>query len=258
MKTRIKEFAESLGIDDVGFVSALDYESLRSPELQSIFSDVKSIVVLAFKEPSSCESSNMQIAMNGRLDLMEFTRTCNYKMVRFIEKTFKAKAMSVPASYPMEMSYKTMGSVGEVSLRHAAVAAGLGTFGRHNLVIHPKLGTRVVFTAILTNLQMTSDDKIRENLCINCDACIKSCPAGALNEIGKTDVIKCIRNSQPYGIGGAIRFWTKFIDSNPDDQKKMIKDVEFWKLYQAGFIGFQYFCWNCMKSCPVGTDIRQE
>lgn len=256
MKERIKEYALSLGIDDLGFVSASDYKSLRSPKLESIFPDVKSLVVLAYKEPSSCESSNMQIAMNGRLDLMEFSRTCNYKMVRFIEKEFKGKAMSVPASYPMEMSYETMGSVGEVSLRHAAVSAGLGTFGRHNLIIHPQLGTRVVFTAIITNLEIPSDQKITQDLCLHCDLCVKNCPAGALNEEGKTDVIKCIRNSQPYGIGGSIRFWTKFIDSAKEEQKKMIKDVEYWKLYQAGFIGFQYFCWNCMKFCPLGQDSK--
>jgi hypothetical protein len=37
-----------------------------------------------------------------------------------------------------------------------------------------------------------------------------------------------------------------------EEQKKMVKDVHFWRLYQAGFIGFQYFCFNCIKSCPVG------
>jgi hypothetical protein len=35
------------------------------------------------------------------------------------------------------------------------------------------------------------------------------------------------------------------------EQKKMVRNVNFWRLYQAGFIGFQYFCFNCFKSCPV-------
>ncbi|HBH12448.1 MAG TPA: 4Fe-4S ferredoxin, partial [Clostridiales bacterium] len=26
----------------------------------------------------------------------------------------------------------------------------------------------------------------------------------------------------------------------------------YWKLYQTGFIGFQYFCFECYKSCPIG------
>lgn len=252
MKKRIKEFALSLGLDDAGIVAATDYHSPRSPKLEPLFPEVKSIVVMAYKEPSSCESSNMQLAMNGRLDLMEFSRSCNYRMARFLEREFGAKAMSIPASYPLEMSLETMGCIGDVSLRHAAVAAGLGVFGRHNLVIHPKYGTRIVFTAVLTNLEMDSDGRLTEELCIHCDACVKECPAGALNDESKTNVMKCLRNSQPYGIGGSIAFWTKFIDATPEDKKKMVKNVEFWRMYQASFIGFQYFCWNCMKSCPVG------
>ena len=252
MKKRIKEFALNLEVDDVGVAAAADYQSPRSPKLDTIFPGVKSIVVMAYKEPSSCESPNMQVAMNGRLDVMEFSRSCNYKMVRFLEKEFGAKAMSVPASYPLEMSLETMGSIGDVSLRHAAIAAGLGVFGRHNLVIHPKFGTRIVFTAILTDLDMPSDALCEEELCTNCNECVEQCPAGALDEENRTDVMKCLRKSQPYGIGSSIRFWSKFVDATPEEKKKMVKDVEFWRMYQAGFIGFQYFCWNCMKSCPVG------
>jgi len=74
----------------------------------------------------------------------------------------------------------------------------------------------------------------------------------ALDESGKTDDTKCLKNSQPHGIGSVIRFWTKFVEGAPEEQKKMVRDVNFWRQYQAGFIGFQYFCFNCMKSCPVG------
>ena len=156
MKKSIKEFALNLGVDDLGVAAAADYQSPRSPKLDTIFPGVKSIVVMAYKEPSSCESSNMQIAMSGRLDVMAFSRSCSYRMSRFLEREYGGTAMATPASYPMEMSMETMGSIGDVSLRHAAIAAGLGVFGRHNLVIHPKLGTRVIFTAILTDLDRKS------------------------------------------------------------------------------------------------------
>jgi epoxyqueuosine reductase QueG len=138
MKEKIKKFALDLGIDDVGVASIKDYKSQRSPDIQSIFLGVKSLVVLAYKELSNCESENMQIAMGGRLDILEFARSSNYKVARFLEREFKAKAMTVPPSYPLHMSYETKGTLGDVSLRHAAVAAGLGNLGRHNLAIHPK------------------------------------------------------------------------------------------------------------------------
>ena len=252
MKEKIKKIALGLGVDDVGIVAASDYKSPRSPDLQTILPGAKSLIVFAYKLLSNLESENMQIAMGGRLDILEFARSCNYKLSRFLDREFKVKAMTVPASYPLLMSYETRGTVGDVSLRHAAVAAGLGNFGRHNLVIHPQMGSRVVFTAVLTNLELPSDPPVSEKLCTDCNLCLESCPSGALNEEGKTDDMKCLKHSQPYGIGGNIRFWTKWIESAPEDQKKMVRDVHFWRLYQANFIGFQYFCFNCMKSCPIG------
>ena len=254
MKERIKNFGLSLGIEDVGIANVKDYKSPRSPDLQSIFPGAKSLVVLAHKELTNIDSENMQIAMGGRLDTMEFSRSSNYRVARFLEREFKARAMTVPPSYPLQMSYETRGTVGDISLRHAAVAAGLGNFGRHNLVIHPKMGTRTVFTAVITDLELPSDPPVMEKLCTDCNICVDNCPARALDQAGKTDDMKCVKNSQPYGIGSVIRFWSKFAESTPEEQKKMVRDVNFWRLYQAGFIGFQYFCFNCMKSCPVGQE----
>jgi len=254
MKERMKEFVLGMGVDDVGMAAVKDYKSPRSPELLAIFPEVKSFVVLAHKALSNCESENMQIAMAGRLDEMEFARSCNYRVARFVEREFGAKAMTVPPSYPLQMSYETRGTVADVSLRHAAVAAGLGSFGRHNLVIHPKMGTRVVFTAVMTNLELPSDPPFSEKLCTDCHACVENCPGEALNEEGKTDDMKCLKNSQPYGIGSSIRFWNRFAESTPEEQTKMVRDVNFWRLYQAAFIGFQYFCFNCFKSCPIGQE----
>jgi epoxyqueuosine reductase len=252
MKEKIKQFVLDMMVDDIGFASVADYNSPKSPRIESIFPTVKSIMVLAYKEPPSCESPNMQIAMSGRMDIMEFARSCNYKLVRFLEREFGAKAMAVPISYPLEMSIETMGCIGDVSLRHAAVAAGLGVFGRHNIVIHPKLGSRVVFSALLSDLPLQSDARIEEKLCTDCGLCVEECPANALAEEGKTDMMKCLKHSQPYGIAANIKFWSTFAGAASEEQKKMLKDPVFWRMYQAGFIGFQYFCFNCLKVCPVG------
>ncbi len=249
---------KGLGVDDVGIASVQEYKSPLSPALESIFPKVKSLVVLAYKELSNCESQNMQIAMSGRMDIMEFSRSCNYKVARFLEREFNTKAMSVAPSYPLKMSYETKGTIGDVSLRHAAIAAGLGNFGRHNLVIHPEIGTRVVFTAVLTSLELSSDPPVTEKFCQNCNLCVDSCPVGALDEEGKTHDMKCLKNSQPYGIGSSIRFWSKFAEGTVGEQKKMVRDVNFWRLYQAGSIGFQYFCFKCFASCPIGQTEAQS
>jgi epoxyqueuosine reductase QueG len=252
MKEDIRQFILGQGADVVGFAAAEDYESPLSPDLVSILPGVKSLVVLGFRELPSCESDNKELAMSGRLDVMEFSRSVNYKAARHICTKFGVKTMPVPVSYPMTMSAETKGAVGEVSLRHAAVAAGLGAWGRHNIVIHPELGTRVVFTALLTQLELTSDGRVTEDLCIGCDLCVENCPGRALDVEGKTHLGKCLSNSQPEGIGGAIRFGMQLIDAGAEEKKAMLADPGFWRLYQAGFIGFKYQCFNCMAVCPVG------
>ncbi|HQB99161.1 MAG TPA: 4Fe-4S binding protein [Methanospirillum sp.] len=253
MKEKIKKFVLDLGVEDVGFGAVSDYNSPLSPSVDSIFPKAKSMVVMAYRELSNCESDNQRVAMGGRLDSMEFIRSCNYKVSRFIEKEFNTKAMSTQFSYPLNMQPESrFGLIADFSQRHAAVAAGLGNFGRHNLVIHPRLGSRVIFSTILTELELTPDPKVTEDLCIHCNICVENCPGRALDEEGKTDASKCMKHSQPNGIRGNIKFWMKFIDSSPEEQKKMMMSPQYMSLYQSVIIGFEYHCFKCYTSCPLG------
>jgi len=248
MKEKIRKFILDLGVDDVGFAAIQDYHSPASPPLESIFPEGKSIIVMAFAELDNCESENMQIAFAGRLDQGAFARSSTYQIARFLKRKFRAKVMTVPISYPMEAS---RGPIAEVSLRHAAVAAGLGNLGLHSLVIHPDLGSKVIFQAVITDLELESDPPVKERLCLDCNACLDNCPAKALGD-GKTDALKCLQHSQPYGAMANIGFWHKFIDSTPEEQKKMFLDPQYRQLNQAITLGTQYYCFNCLKSCPVG------
>jgi epoxyqueuosine reductase QueG len=254
-KEEVRSYALQLGVDDVGIASVAEYRSPRSKTLDSIFPGARSIIVLAYRELASCESPNSHIALNGRLDLMEFSRGCNYRLGRFLQMECGAKSMTVPVSYPMEMSRETRGTVGEVSLRHAAVAAGLGTFGRHNLVVHPRFGSRVIFSAVLTDVEWEPDPPAEARGCTDCGLCVENCPGKALAVEGRTDVMKCIGNSQPYGLSGAIGFWSRHADAPPEERKEMFRDDFFWRMYQAGHIGPQYFCFRCIGSCPAGQGV---
>lgn len=251
-KEQIRQFGCELGADVVGFAAIEDYQSVKAPDPKTILPGVKSLVVLGYRELNGpLESDNCRAGFTSRMGVMEFSSKNNYLMTRYIEDHFQVKAASVAVSYPLDMGPEVMGLVGDVSLRHAAVAAGLGVFGRHNLVIHPKFGTRIIFTAILTELPLESDPPIQSELCTQCGLCVESCPGQALDEEGKTDLLKCLKNSQPYGIGGTIKYLRKFIKSSPEEQKELLKDPSFLPLYQAHFLGFQYFCFKCLAVCPA-------
>ena len=255
MKQSIREFAFSLGVDDIGFAAAADYDSPRSPKIETISPHIKSIIVLAYKELSSCESQDKDTAMAGRQAVSEFARICNYRVARYLESKYKTRAYAVPGSNPFAMLKETGGAVGQVSLRHAAKAAGLGVFGRHNLIIHPRFGTRVNFSAVLTDLELPSDPPLTNDLCTYCNICVEECPAKALEEEGKTVVNECFKVCQPYGLGSNIAFWKKVLAASPDEQKRMMGSVDYWRLYQSILVGNQYYCFNCMASCPIGAEI---
>lgn len=69
-----------------------------------------------------------------------------------------------------------------ISQKHAAQAAGLGTIGRHSLLITPEFGSMVWLGAVLTNMEL-EPDALKENVCNNCNLCVEACPVHALDEI---------------------------------------------------------------------------
>jgi len=256
IKETIKEFALELGVDAVGFASTGDYRSERSPAIKDLLPNAQSMVVLGYREPDGALNSPIaRISMAARLAVMDLAKRNNLIIAKFIENQFAAEAAFVLVSYPMDSQ---KGLVADVSLRHAAVAAGLGVFGRHNLVIHPVFGTRILFTAILTSLQLSSDPSIQEELCLQCNLCVEECPAGALDKEGFTDVMKCLAVSQPYGVGGLIRYAGKFLGAAPDEKKQLLRDPLFQSLYQASYIGQQYECFKCEAVCPIGRSGKKQ
>lgn len=251
MEKEIREFILSIGVDDVGFANGFDYNSPKSYEITKFIPDAKSIIVLAFKVLSSCESPSLSVALNGYLDLEQFARNASYRVARFLENKFGAKVANIPWTAPFEI-HNDRRAIADFSHRHAAVAAGLGSFGRHNLVIHPQFGTRVNFVSIVTNLTLQPSPRPNEDFCIHCNLCVENCPGKALDIEGKTDLMKCMPHSLPYGVRTEIMFWNQLFGASPEEKKKMLMSEAYQRLRESHHLGNQYQCFNCMKSCPVG------
>ena len=67
-----------------------------------------------------------------------------------------------------------------VSYKHAAQLAGLGTIGRHSLLITPEFGPRVRLSCLLTEAPSEAPLPPEKNYCLACDACLRACPSQAL------------------------------------------------------------------------------
>ncbi|HWR38402.1 MAG TPA: 4Fe-4S binding protein [Patescibacteria group bacterium] len=253
MQQKIETFIRGLGVDDVGFARAEDYHNPKSYPVTHFLPAAKSIIVLAFKVLSNCESPSESVALNGYMDLGAFARTVLYRTSRFLESAMNAKVATMPLSYPLEIRKEKPG-IADFSQRHAAVAAGLGQLGRHNLVVHPRFGTRVNFVSIITDIPLAASAKPPEDACIHCNICVENCPGNALAEEGRTDLIKCMKHSLPYGLGADIGFWSQLVDSSPETRNELLRSEQYARLRQAAHLGSQYMCFQCMKSCPVGVD----
>jgi epoxyqueuosine reductase len=68
-----------------------------------------------------------------------------------------------------------------LSHKHVGREAGLGWFGRNNLLVNSGLGARFRLVTVLADLPLEADKPLKDG-CITCRACIAVCPAGAIRE----------------------------------------------------------------------------
>ena len=75
--------------------------------------------------------------------------------------------------------------------RFLAYKAGIGFYGKNNLLINDKYGTYFFIGVILTDAVFDYNKQSDKN-CYGCNKCIESCPTHAINEDGILDGNKCL------------------------------------------------------------------
>lgn len=110
-------------------------------------------------------------------------------------------ALPIPASQIIDWAKQ----LGQVSHKAVAAAAGLGWLGRNNLVVNPKLGARIRFVTILTDMPLPPADKPIPFSCAECKTCLKVCPAKAIKEKpGDFDHQACFGKLKEFKSEGSI------------------------------------------------------
>lgn len=115
--------------------------------------------------------------------------------------------------------------------RYLAYKAGLGFYGKNNLLINEKLGSFFFIGVILTDLICIVDKPIKGK-CTSCNLCIKACPTKAISSKGIHNSKKCL----------------SYIT-----QKKNITEYEE-KLINNCIYG----CDICINICPYNKNIRSN
>ena len=118
-----------------------------------------------------------------------------FAAAKIIEKECGGICVPIPSDDPYEYwEEETMTGKGLLSMKHVAVACGIGQIGKSSLLLNPEYGNRLVLGAILTNVDFESDP-FSKNICIpRCTKCIDSCPVLAIQENSVTQK-KCRQNT---------------------------------------------------------------
>jgi epoxyqueuosine reductase QueG len=147
-----------------------------------IYEACKSVIVFAKRLPKGLAYVNPRIVYNHANELnISAVDKITYEASITIEQ-LGCITVPLPCDGPYEYWEKdTLRGKGLLSMRHAAVLAGLGNLGKNTLLINKQYGNFLTLGAILTNLDLKSDP-LSEEMCIeNCRLCLDHCPVQALD-----------------------------------------------------------------------------
>ena len=194
MKNEIKNIILDLGADVCGIADLERFHEAPSGfHPADIYKDCRSVIVAGIALPKGV------MEVEPRLIYGHFNYQSSVQVDRMmlraakeIEKRYGGIAVPIPADSPYEYWDKDrMEGRGLISMKHAAVAAGLGTLGKSSLFLNKQYGTLLTLGAIFTNMELEADP-LSDPVCIEgCSLCIRNCPVQALD--GTTAVQKKCR-----------------------------------------------------------------
>ncbi|MDY6825411.1 MAG: hypothetical protein SWH68_16685 [Thermodesulfobacteriota bacterium] len=156
-------------------------------------------------------------------------------------------ALPVPAYSPLR--FHGGEPRGLISLKHAAVEAGLGKMGKNTLLIHPDKGNILRLGGLITTLEWPDYGAPQElpRICPEkCDLCRRACPVGALSDKG-IDIMKCMGNCIDHTLmppGWNLRMLRAVV-------KRSRLLTRFMDQLTLSFFGnYGVSCFACLKACP--------
>jgi epoxyqueuosine reductase QueG len=230
---RIKQVARFLGADLVGvteyderwtYTAACHIDRVRDEKPNDLPDGMTSVIVLGHgmdHELVRSYPAALAAAATGR----EYSR--------------EAAIVSSLASFIRSLGYEAIATSNDTALTIPyAIKAGMGEYGRNQMVITPEFGPRVRFSKVITSLPLTFDRPRKfgvTEFCNICQKCADACPPKALPYGPPTDV--------PQN-RSTIRGVTKW----SADCEKCFK---YWTKMRAD-------CAICMRVCPYNIDYSRR
>lgn len=180
--TFVKETAKELGLDLCGIAPVGRFEG--APEgfhPCDVLPECRSVIVLAKRFLNSTLKAKTTIPYTDIRNSL--SRGMDDLAIRFSYILEDRGAVAVPVNSigPCDFDLKTMRIRGIVSLKHAAVMAGLGKIGKNTLLINERYGNMIWLSAVLVSEMLEPDPMADYQVCPpDCNDCVDVCPVKAL------------------------------------------------------------------------------
>lgn len=210
LKEEIRQAAQSLGIDKIGFASADPFVELKEillkhrekghesgfeerdinkrvyPELT--FSEPRSIlsIVVAYPSKLSNPPRSEPGAYRGMLARSAWGQDYHHVLAERMRRLEAFIKERVP-----DARTESMTDTGVLVDRAVAERAGIGWVGKNCSVITPEYGSWVYLGDMITNIPFPPDKPVTED-CGSCTKCLDACPTGALVGPGQLNATRCI------------------------------------------------------------------
>lgn len=175
----------SCGADVCGFASIDSFgEAPEGYSPADIYSGCETVIVFGSALPKGLAEVPPRLIYGhfNSLNSVELDRI-TLSASKKLEKEFGCTAVPVPCDNPYEYwDGEKLHGIGLMSMKHAAVLAGLGQIGKSTMLLNPEYGTLLTVGAILTDLRLESDPPAADICVKGCAKCLDACPAGAIQD----------------------------------------------------------------------------
>ncbi|MBL0713525.1 MAG: epoxyqueuosine reductase [Desulfosarcina sp.] len=206
LKSNIRSYALQEGVDLVGLVSTRHLNAVTPtrykpsrlwPAARTAISVGKRLLTGAVAVGTG------DMVQNARWVAWRTNESLNRRAMEighFVEQQ-GSRALPLSNGTMVDPDWTNLGIFGELSHRHVAAEAGLGTIGVPTYIVTPQFGPRVYFNTILTEAELEPDPRLDFNPCgEGCDECIKACPNDAIIR-GRRTIKKKAVHSQGHAPG---------------------------------------------------------
>jgi epoxyqueuosine reductase QueG len=226
LREKIKALAGHSTADLIGIAPGSAFSAEELGELGEGFGEVRSVIVLVQHIVDPIQTVRFQSSLRYRDSSVAASfgdallrNTC-WVVVEIL------RSAGHQAAIPRNLRYGDAPPTHSLSYKKAGVLAGLGAFGKNQLLIHPEWGPWLWLRTVITDAILPPDAPLDFSPCRECYLCAEACPCGAITESGFN------RNACeiPHG-------------------EKSTSHPSMIRLSPMGQIN----CEKCMRACPIGV-----